>query len=556
MMALLGFRGFLRPYLGRLALSLGLAIVTILAGIALLGVSGWFITAAALAGAGVAFNLFVPSSLVRGLSMLRIGARYGEKLTGHDAILRLLSDQRAWLTGVLFPRLPLSRTSPRHGDIVARLTGDLDALSLVLPVLVGPLAASVAACAAVGGLLWLCLPQAVVPFAALFGAAMVVVPLAVVRATRAPGREVAALTADLRMLVFDGVRGHADLLAFGACAAHQATFDAVAARLQRAKRQVSARNAVASGAIHMAAGAATLMVLWLGLGALNSGAIGGAAMAGLIFATMASFEAPQALVRGLGRFGQAVAGAERLADIANTPPAITDAARPQPLPARSDLRLRDVSFMQDGRCVLDAITLSIAQGEHIAISGPSGAGKTALLHLLLRLATPSSGVIELGGTDIATLRQADLHSRLSCLEQNAPIFLDTIRANLRIAAPDAPDADLWRALGDAQIADWVKTLPHGLDCVLGEAGTSVSTGQARRLCLARSLLSAAPVLLLDEPTSGLDRPTQIAFLRDLTRAAAGRTVVMITHADLPADLALRRLRLAGGHLFEGQPAGD
>ncbi|WP_045390868.1 thiol reductant ABC exporter subunit CydC [Falsirhodobacter sp. alg1] len=551
MIALLEFGGFLRPYLGRLALSLGLAVVTVLAGVALLGVSGWFITAAALAGGGAAFNLFVPSSLVRGLSMLRIGARYGEKLTGHDAVLRLLSDQRAWLTSVLFPRLPLSRQSPRHGDLVARLTGDLDALSMVLPVMVGPLIASLAAGLSVTGLLWMFLPEAMLPFALCYFVAAAGIPLVLIQAVRGPGREVAQLTADLRMLVFDGIRGHADLLAFGACSSHQDMFDHANNCLQHAKRRLAARNACAAGAIHILAGAAMLIVLWSGLQALQQDAIGGAAMAGMVLATLAGFEAPQALVRGLGRFGQAVAGAERLAALARTRPAVTDVLLPQLAPAQSDLHLHDVGFLQDGRVVLNGITLHVPQGQHVAISGPSGAGKTALLQLLLRLADPSAGKITLGGVDICQLRQADLHSRLSCLEQNAPVFLDTIRGNLLIAAPDATDQDLWQALADAQIADWVKTLPAGLDTMMGEAGSSLSTGQARRLCLARSLLSPAPVLLLDEPTSGLDRPTQMAFLRDLTRAATGRTVIMITHADLPADLCLRRLHLANGHLIEG-----
>jgi ATP-binding cassette subfamily C protein CydC len=273
------------------------------------------------------------------------------------------------------------------------------------------------------------------------------------------------------------------------------------------------------------------------------GGISGPMLVGCLLATVGSFEAPSVLVRGLARFCLAAASAERLAELSHTPPRILDPAGPVCMPDAFDISVEAVSFAYEhGPLALDRVSLAVAEGQHVALKGPSGAGKSSLLHLMLRLADPLSGRIRIGGVDIRAVRQADLHRHVACLEQSAPIFLDTIRNNLTIAG-QAGDAELWYVLEAARIADWVRGLPSGLDTVLAEIGSSISTGQARRLCLARTLLSPAPVLLLDEPTSGLDRETELAFLRDLHRAAKGRTVLLVTHADVPGDTGIRTVHL-------------
>src|SRR5690606_21285931 len=141
-----------------------------------------------------------------------------------------------------------------------------------------------------------------------------------------------------------------------------------------------------------------------------------------------------------------------------------------------------------GAPVLCGLNLEIEPGEHIAISGASGIGKSSLLHLLLRLSDPQAGAIRIGGRDIRDLAQADLHAHIALLSQQSPVFLDTIRNNLLIAAPDASDGELFTALGHARLEAVVRGLPLGLDTVVGETGATLSVGQVRRLCLARTLL--------------------------------------------------------------------
>jgi ATP-binding cassette subfamily C protein CydC len=182
----------------------------------------------------------------------------------------------------------------------------------------------------------------------------------------------------------------------------------------------------------------------------------------------------------------------------------------------------------------------------VALLGPSGAGKSTLAALALKVAAPTEGRIRLGGTDIAELTAAEVHARIGWLSQATHLFDDTIRANLRLARPDADDAALWLALDAAQIGDVARALPDGLDAWVGEGGARFSGGQGRRLALARALLSPAPILILDEPCAGLDAATERAFLATLNEVGPGRTIVMITHRLIGIERLDRIWRLSGG----------
>lgn len=549
MKALLAFRSLFLSQARGFTLALLLSLVALGAGVALLGTSGWFITAAALTTAGLAFNLFVPSALVRGFSFIRILARYGERLSGHDATLRLLSDLRGWLFARLFPRLPVADRSLRHGDLVSRLTADVDALDTAFLVAIGPIVAAVVIGATLTGLLAWLLPGAAWLYGTCFTLAALAVPPGLVLASRRAGRVAVERAAEARAAVLDGIEGHADLTVFGVLGTAHAGFADTTRRLARARKSLASRAAMAGFAVQALAGVALAGSLWLGLDAFAAGAVNGPVLAGLLLAIAGSFEATSVIVRSVGKLTTAMAAAERLTAIAEAPIVVADPVEPAPLPGDTTITLESVTFSYGGPPVLVDLDLTVAPGEHIAITGPSGSGKSSLLTLLLRLADPQAGRISLGGTALATLRQADLHTRMALLGQDSPLFNDTIRSNLVIARPGADDAALWTALAAAGIAEFVRALPGGLDTLVGESGRTVSTGQARRLCLARTLLSPAKILLLDEPTTGLDRNAEVAFFTSLRHAAQGRTVIVITHAAIPQGTMDRVLVMQNGALL-------
>ena len=546
--------GLLAPlYRGRqgaLLLAVLLALITLLAGIGLLGVSGWFLTAAALSTAGAAFNLFAPSALVRGLSFVRILARYGERLTGHVATLQLLADLRVKVFGALMPLDVAQLGRWRDGELVARLTGDVDAVDTVFLQIVAPLA-----CAVLGGIalalvlgLWLPAAGAMLAVAAL--ACALALPAWLAWRSRAPGLAAQQALAQLRNQGLQAVEGHADLWALDAEASARQAFAAACTQAGRARERQAALGSAGQAGLALVAGAAVLAVLVFGLDALRAGTLDGPLLAGLLFATLGYFEVAGPLMRGAGKLGAAASAGARIAEVVDQRASITDPLRPVALPDSYSLRLDQVGYahVPGGRRVLDGVDLCIEPGQRLALTGASGAGKSTLLHLMLRLADPQQGRVSLGGRDLRDLRLADVHQRIALLSQHAPVFLGTLRTNLLIGAPQATDDDLWQALDAVGLAGFVRGLPQGLDTWTGETGRSLSAGQARRLCLARVLLGPARILLLDEPTEGLDAAAEQAFWADLPQAARGRTVVIATHARLPAGVVDQTWRIEQGRL--------
>jgi ATP-binding cassette subfamily C protein CydC len=517
-----------------LLVALALSLVTLTAGVALLGLSGWFLTAAALTTAGAAFNLFAPSAGVRALSFVRILARYGERLAGHDATLRLLSDIRQWLFAKLFPLVPLRRAALGRADLVSRLTADVDALDTAFLVAIGPITTAILAGIAMSVGLWFILPGASLVYAASFLVATILVPLALGLATHRAGREITTHAAGLRGAVIDGLDCHADLVALGLGDRPLAGTGEAAQKLAGARIALALRAGAAGAAVQLAAGIALVGTLVAGLDAFAAGAIDGPILVAIVLAVIASFEACAILVRSTSRLAAAAAAAERLQGLAAEPPAVPAPQRPSAVPEGGELRFEAVTFGYDpARPVLHDVDFTLPTGACAAFVGPSGAGKSTIAQLASRQCDPQQGRVLLNGVDLRAVSEVERTRRIAVMTQDAPVFLDTIRNNLLIARPEASDAELWQALRRARLDGLAAAMKHGLDTVVGEAGLTLSAGQARRLCLARMLLSPADLLVLDEPTSGLDRPTEMELLSELPQLLAGRTVLVITHAGLP-----------------------
>lgn len=547
MRAVFYFLPLFRQLRGPLLLSLGLSAVTLAAGIGLLGISGWFLTAAALSIAGSAFNLFGPSAGVRGLSFVRILSRYGEKLTGHNATLKLLSDLRRWLFERLFRIVPLGRRFGR-ADLVSRLIADLDALDTIFLIALGPIGTAAVVGVAMTVLLAVLLPAAAPIYAAGFVVAVAGVPVALIAASRRHGAEAAASSAALRQAVLDGIDGHSDFVVFDSLDRVTDAAGGAAARLAAAKRRLGLLGSLASGAVQVLAAGILVGTLLCGIEALRGGSIDGPIMVGILLAVMASFEASAALVRSATRLAGSAAAAERLVAIAEAPTEVDEPLAPITLPAGGCVSFDAVSFSYPGgRPILAGLSFSIAAGQCVAIQGASGSGKSTIAQLLVRLIDPIAGAVRVNSCDARTVCSAQLRQRVALMTQDAPVFSDSVRNNLLIGRPEATDAELWSALETVRLADAVRALPGALDAVLGEAGRSLSAGQARRICLARTLLSEDAIIVLDEPTSGLDREAELAFLAELPAIANGRTMIVITHAGVP-DSFTQRLVLRGGHL--------
>ncbi|MBB5767763.1 thiol reductant ABC exporter subunit CydC [Xanthomonas euroxanthea] len=545
-------RTVFRRHAWRLLLSALLVLVTMLAGVGLLGLSGSFLTAAALAGVagmGTGFNFFSPSAGIRALTFARIFSRYGEKLIGHDATLRIARDLRVWFFRRALPLAPGRLSATRTGDLLARLMsdiGEVDGVSVralaPLSALLGIWLAGVVAAALIH-------PPAGVLLVVLGVVIGGVVPWQVARGGAQREQLRARQRTALRTHAFEGLEGAADLAAVDAQGAWLHQVDAAAAAVVDGDR-LQRRRLIGGNLLHAICGGLGLAgMLWLALGAAERGSIAADMAAGLVFLTMALLEVWAGAGLALQALQSARVAARRLQSIVDQAPSVLDPPQPVEVPRSGTLQLDQVGFAWPGsaRPVLQALDLTLAPGERIAISGDSGSGKSTLSAVLLRLWDPQAGQVRYAGIDLRDVAQTHWHRRIAWLPQNAPVFAGTVRDNLAIGDADASDAAMWSVLDQVRLRAWASA-QNGLDTWVGENGATLSAGQARRLALARALLCDAAILLLDEPTDGLDVDTAHALLLDLSAALGERSLVMITHDSVPEGVVQRRYRMRAGAL--------
>jgi ATP-binding cassette, subfamily B, bacterial len=249
----------------------------------------------------------------------------------------------------------------------------------------------------------------------------------------------------------------------------------------------------------------------------------------------------------------AAAGAERIIELLDQRPTISEPDAPAPLGrSRGELRLNAVTF-----CYPDAaepalvdVTLEIAPGEVVALVGDSGAGKTTIGKLVLRFYDPSAGNVMLDGHDVRDYSLADLRRNIAVVLQETLVLDGTVRDNIAWARPDATDAEIRRAALAADAAQFIEALPDGYDTRVGQRGRLLSGGQRQRVAIARAMLRDAPLLLLDEPTSGLDTESAERLLGPMRRLMVGRSTLIISHDLLTASRADRIVVLADGRVAE------
>ncbi len=482
----------------------------------LLGLSGWFITAAALAGAAgpaVAhvFNYMVPSAMIRFFAIVRTASRYGERVTGHDAALKALAALRPQLFLGL-ARAPTTRAlSLAGGEASARLVQDVDAIQDRFVRLSTPWGAGAGLVAGVGmAALAGWAPALVVASAAALGVLLAVVigrrfaEPAGQRLQQASGAlktEFAALAAAAPELQAYGMKAWAaDRLA-----EHGDAVEDAAERLARAGGLIMASQSLA-------------MAMGVAGAALAAGAGAPALTALSMLAAVATVESAGTLLNALRQNGAVKAAVQRLGEL------LDDEAPASPVAAGSpSLRLPGAD-------------LTVAPPQRLAIIGPSGAGKTTLIERMMGLRPAPPGEILHG--DAAALGAEALRPLFAYAPQQAVLLTASVRENLRLAAPSASDDDLWAALEDAALADRIRAAPGGLDASVGENGARLSGGERRRLGLARAYLRPAPWLVLDEPTEGLDAATEAQVLERLCARLhhSRQGLIVVSHRPAPLDL--------------------
>ncbi|MTI42836.1 ATP-binding cassette subfamily C protein CydC [Roseibium hamelinense] len=534
---------------------IAVAFVPALAGLALLGVAGWFITACAIAGLTAVFlNVFVPSALIRGLAIARTAGRYGERMVTHDATFRFLAFLR---TGIFKGHANAALQGARKlrsGASLNRLTSDvalLDAvyLRLAVPTVVA-LGVGLLVCLWFAYLDWRLLAGL-----GLFAAAVISMVVRLKGRNAAAARRLEAGHEALRVRSVDLVAGRRDLAVYGGLDKAAGKVMVANDALIRAESEIDNSAGSFTAATFLAGQVYLAVMLTLtGLLVFDGGLPMGAGVA-VLLVSIALPELVSALVPGLSalpRTQRAAARAEANLQAAETGNMDVNAVAQSVPSAAFDggntavLAFDQVSFAYPGagRSVLEAFDMSLAPGECVALVGRSGCGKSTVSALAAGLAAPVSGAIRLNGAPVGEAGEERLRKQVTVLTQKPYLFHDTVAANLRIANPDASEADMWEALERAALADRIGRSPAGLETVLGEGGLGLSGGEQRRLGLARAYLTRPVLWILDEMTEGLDNETANDVLDRFFSFKGDAAVLMIAHKPQEVARADRQVRLA------------
>ena len=530
----------------RLAAAALFGVIAAASTVALLGTSGWLISYAA--ELPPVLSLSVAAVMVRSFALSRSVFRYLERLVGHDAAFRGLTDLRVTIYERLERLSPVGLLRFGRGDLLARLVADVDAaLDLPLRVVLPWVQAALVSAATVAFLAWL-VPGAGLALGIVLVIGLVVVPWIVARIAARTERRLAPTRGALSASVGSSPDGAPDLLAFGAVDAALADIGRRDTELTAVAKRESAGLGLGVGLSTALQGLAVVACLVAAIPAVVDGRIGPAWLAVAALLPLAAYDIVATLPTSALAYQRVRGSAERLNEVLNAPDPVHDPRQADPVPRPPlPLRCRGLEAAWTDEPVLRGVDLDLGAGERIAVVGPSGAGKSTLAMVLLRF-LDYSGSVEFVGTELRALDGDAVREEVGLLTQDAHIFDTTVRENLHLGAPRATDDELRAVLARVGLAGWLTHLPRGLDTDLGPHGAAISGGERQRLALARLLLAERRLLVLDEPTEHLDPQAADALTDDLLAVTAGRSTLLITHRLRGLDRVDRVVVLIAGQV--------
>jgi thiol reductant ABC exporter CydC subunit len=516
--------------------------------IGLSGTSAWLIVRAAQEPA--ILSLTVPMGLVQLFALAKAAGRYLERTQTHRAALGVMGHVRASVARLLEPLVPAG-LGPRSSDVVDVVVRDVDRVQDLLTAVAGPLLTS-----AVAGVVTVAITAAIVPLSALsLLVALVltaaVLPWAAARLGYRSEVEIDAVRAGMVGL-FDRVsQGGDEYVMAGAAESLGEELAELERRYDRANFRRTLLMGVISGLTTLVSGLCVVTTVLVSALGLRSGHLAPALLAvpALLSVTVLELVGGVApMLVGLRGDRAALARLEALADV-GAPVTEPDVGGLFDT-ASASLRASNVGATFADTVALRDVSFELRRGDVVALSGPSGGGKTTFARLLAKFLDPREGVLQVGGADYATLRSEQVRQVVGFADDAPHVFATTLAGNLRIANPHASDDELVVALDGAGLRALLASMPEGLDTKLGGATTGLSGGEQRRLGVARELLVRRPIIIFDEPTEGLDEETASLVMDRIVAAFGEGAVLVISHRDADYVHATRRAVIANGQLRE------
>ena len=519
-----------RQYWQKLALGILLAILTLLASICLLTISGWFLASTAVAGImGVSFNYLLPSAGVRGSAVTRTVFRYCERLVSHDTTFRILATLRAFTFKKLLPLTPSAISRFKQAELLNRLVADIDTLDHLYLRLISPIVSAFMVIFIItAGLLFIDTYLALT-LGFILTALVLITPIIFYCAGNPVGIRLTQLKGQYRTELTAWLQGHAELSIFNALSRFRSQLNNTETTWLNTQKKQASLTGLSQSFIILASGLTTVLILWLAASGIGANHTLNPLIALFTFASLAAFETITPIATAFLHLSQVTSSAKRVTEILSQQPDVTFTGTKATLLPNASLQLTNISFTYPNQPepVLHNINLQLTAGQHIALLGKTGCGKSTLLQLLTRAWDPQEGQITLNQTTLADYDEETLRQMISVVTQRVHIFSATLRHNLLIANAETTDQQLIEILNQVGLNNLLEG--DGLNQWLGDGGRQLSGGEQTRIGIARAILHQAPLLLLDEPTNGLDAETEQQILRILKRHAHHKTLVMVTH---------------------------
>lgn len=520
-----------------LSLGMLLAFLTIAASIGLLTLSGWFLSAAAVAGLTIAretFNYMLPGAFVRGFAMGRTAGRWGERVVSHNATFKLLTDLRVFFFSKLAPLIPGRVSNLRDADLLNRLVADIDAMDHVYLRLVSPMVVGLFGIAGLTALLcWFDRDLGLI-LGAILLTLLLTWPVLFYKLGKRNGSELTQNKADLRIATLDWLQGYSELTLFGAQERYRTAILDTQQRLLKNQLFNAHFAGLAQALLMLANGWTVVLMLWLAADGV-AGNSPDPMIALVVFATMASVELLMPIAGAFQHLGQTLTSARRLNDITLSEPDVQFTQQDIEHSNEYSIEYKGITFHYPDSDVdvVSNINLSIPARQRVAVVGQTGSGKSTLLQLLNRYWDVQKGEILIAGQPIKGWSESQLRQAISVVSQRVDILNGSLRDNLLMASPDCDDAELTAILAKVGLEKLLTET--GLDTWLGDGGRQLSGGEKRRIGIARALLHNAPILLLDEPTEGLDKQTEQQIMQLFESHFVDKTVLFITHRLVDLD---------------------
>ncbi|WJY28011.1 MULTISPECIES: thiol reductant ABC exporter subunit CydC [Sporosarcina] len=547
--------GFVTPYVKKywklMSSSVLLAFLSLLSASLLIFVSGYLISRSSERPETILL-VYVPIVLVRAFGLSRAVFSYAERMTGHNAVLKVLSDMRIRLYRALEPQALFIRSRFKRGDLLGTLADDIEHLQDVYIRTIFPVVS--------GLVLFLFATVSLSVFDWKFGlfiglclsVFVFVYPLYSLRIRKRHMQRSKQQHTRLYHTLGDAVYGIRDWLISSRSADFLEKFGAERDASYSTDLDITRKDQARTLQLQLFSGIITVVVgIWAGIQAAD-GVITPVYIAAFTLVTLPIIEALIPISNAMERIPAYEEAFTRLRFTEETASQIRETEDPLPVPAGPvgiSISGASYSYQEGARKALSDMTLSIGQGERIAVLGKSGAGKSTFLNLLLGALEPDAGTIAIAGQPPSSYGD-HIHQLVSVLNQKPYLFGTTIENNLRLGKPDASAEELDAAIRQVGLEEYIRRLPDGLQTQTEEAGRRFSGGERQRLALARILLNDTPVVIVDEPSVGLDPETERNLIRTMLDSLKGKTVIWITHHLMGMELMDRIIFLEDGRIAQ------